>query len=59
MNTKYRNSFCLGMSLVLVALAIGIFLESDIGFLFAGAGIIIIGITFLAYINRNNQKDDK
>ena len=50
-----QKGFIIGGILILIALLIGIIFQHDIGFIFAGIGTIIIGITILTYLN----KDDK
>ena len=49
------TGFMIGGILILIAILIGIIFQHDIGFIFAGIGTIIIGITILTYLN----KDDK
>lgn len=50
-----QKGFIIGGILILIAILIGIIFQHDIGFIFAGIGTIIIGITILTYLN----KDDK
>lgn len=60
MKGKLTRGLLLGCLFIMIAIAIAVFFQHDIGFIFAGIGTIIIGITFLAYINKdenNNKKD--
>ena len=52
---KYKIGLIIGISLVIIGILIGIILNNDIGFIFAGLGTATIGISTLAYINRNNN----
>ena len=45
----------LGAILITIAILIGIIFRHDIAFVFGGCGTIVIGITILMYLN----KDDK
>lgn len=53
--SSVQKGFMIGGILILIAILIGIIFQHDIGFIFAGIGTIIIGITILTYLN----KDDK
>lgn len=53
-NVKY--GIILGSTLIVIAILIGIIFQHDIGFVFAGIGVVIIGISILTYINRGNKK---
>lgn len=53
--SSVQKGFIIGGILILIAILIGIIFQHDIGFIFAGIGTIIIGITILTYLN----KDDK
>jgi len=55
MMNKLKIGIFLGCILILIAILIGIIFEHDIAFIFGGVGIIIIGITFLAYINKGDK----
>lgn len=55
MKGKLTRGLLIGSFFIIVAIAIAIFFQHDIGFVFAGIGTIIIGITFLAYINQDNN----
>lgn len=48
----YKNGFILGSILIIIAILIGIIIQNDIAFIFSGLGIVIIGISILAYINK-------
>lgn len=50
-----KKGFLLGAILILIAILIGIIFRHDIAFIFGGIGTIVIGITILMYLN----KDDK
>lgn len=52
---KIKTGFIIGIALIFVAILIGILFRHDVAFIFAGIGTSIIGITILAYLN----KDDK
>ena len=52
---NYKIGLIIGISLVITAILIGIILNNDIAFIFAGIGTAIIGISALAYINRNSN----
>lgn len=49
---KYKIGFIIGASLIVAAILIGILLNNDIAFIFAGIGLVITGISTLAHINR-------
>ena len=53
--TNTKKGLLLGFILIVIAILIGIIFMHDIAFIFAGIGTIIIGITTLMYLN----KDDK
>lgn len=53
--SSVKRGIIIGAILILIAILIGILFQHDIGFIFAGIGTIIIGITILTYLN----KDDK
>jgi uncharacterized membrane protein YkgB len=53
--SKTKKGLLLGITLIIIAILIGIIFRHDIAFIFAGIGTIIIGITTLMYLN----KDDK
>lgn len=52
---KLRIGLITGVALIVIAILIGIITENDIGFLFAGIGTIIIGISILLFINKNTK----
>ena len=54
-NDKLKKGLISGISFIIIALLIGIIFLHDIAFIFAGIGTIIIGITFLTYINRDGK----
>ena len=45
-----------GITIIIFAIIIGIISGSDIGFLLSGIGTIIMGISILTYINKDNDK---
>lgn len=47
-----KNCSIFGTILILIAIVIGIAFQNDIGFIFAGIGTVIIGISILRYINK-------
>lgn len=49
---KIMNAIIVGCILITIAIIIGILYQHNIAFVFAGSGIIIIGIAFLSYVNR-------
>lgn len=53
--SKTKKGLLLGIILIIIAILIGIIFRHDIAFIFAGIGTVIIGITTLMYLN----KDDK
>lgn len=53
---NYKTGLIIGFALIIVAILIGIIFQHDIGFLFAGSGTIIIGISILTHINKGNNK---
>lgn len=55
---NYKNGIVIGCISVLIGIIIGVTLESDIGFVFAGLGTMIIGFSTLTFINKK-EKDDK
>ncbi len=55
MKDKLKIGIFLGIILILIAILIGIIFEHDVAFIFAGVGTIIIGITFLGYINKGDK----
>ncbi len=59
MSDKCKKGLILGIFLIGIAIIIGILFQHDIAFVFAGIGTILIGITFLAWINGNKQKEEK
>ncbi len=56
MDNRYKRGYAFGILLILIAIAIGIFFQNDIGFLFGGVGTIIIGITLLMHMNEHFKK---
>ena len=56
---KNKNSFkkgiLFGFLLIVIAILIGIIFQHDIGFVFAGIGIVVIGISILIKINKGNN----
>ena len=50
-----QKGFIIGSILILIAILIGIIFQHDIGFIFAGIGTIIIGITILTYLNKEDK----
>jgi len=50
-----KKRLLIGVILIMIAILIGILFRHDIAFIFGGVGTIIIGITILAHLN----KDDK
>jgi len=68
MKLNFKKGIIFGSLLVFVAIIIGILAynnivpENDLGFLFAGFGIVVIGIAILIHINskkeiNENKKD--
>lgn len=55
MKDKLRIGIFLGCILILIAILIGVIFEHDVAFIFGGIGTIIIGITFLFYINKDDN----
>lgn len=51
---KERNAIIIGCLLIVIAITSGIIFRHDVSFIFAGIGIVIIGLAFLSYINRTN-----
>ena len=51
-----KTGFIIGISLIVIAILIGIIFNNDIAFLFAGLGTVIIGVSFLRHINKGNDK---
>ena len=49
-----RNAIIIGCLLIVIAITSGIIFRHDVSFIFAGIGIVIIGLAFLSYINRTN-----
>jgi hypothetical protein len=49
---NYKIGLIIGAALIITAIIIGIILNNDIAFIFAGIGIVITGISTLAYINK-------
>lgn len=54
-DNNLKKSFIVGIGFILIAFLIGIIFQHDISFIFAGIGTIIIGITILAYINKDGK----
>lgn len=52
---NFRNGMITGFLLIIIAILIGIIFQHDIGFVFAGIGIVIIGISILIKINKGNN----
>ncbi len=52
---NFKKGILTGSILVLIAILIGIIFRNDVGFIFAGIGLVIIGISILAYINKGNN----
>jgi hypothetical protein len=46
----------IGITIIIFAIIIGIISGSDLGFLLSGIGTIIMGISILTYINKDNDK---
>ena len=55
-NFNFKKGILTGTILIIIAILIGIIFMSDMGFIFAGIGIVIIGISILTYINKGNNK---
>lgn len=53
---NFKTGLLIGLILIIIAIIIGIIWQHDIGFVFAGIGIVIIGISTLTYINKGNNK---
>ena len=51
-----KTGFIIGISLIVVAIIIGLIFNSDIGFMLSGIGTVIIGISILRHINKDNDK---
>ncbi len=57
MKLTFKKGIIAGIALIIIAIIIAALIyynilpENDFGFLFAGFGVIIIGITFLIHIN--------
>ena len=49
---KMLNTITIGLVLIILAILVAIFIEPDFSFILAGAGIIVIGLACLAYINK-------
>ena len=45
----------IGITIIIFAIIIGAISGNDIGFLLAGIGTIIMGISILAFINKDNK----
>lgn len=62
MKLNFKKGIFLGCTLIFVAIIIGILAyknlipENDLGFLFAGLGIVVTGFAILIHIN--SKKDD-
>ena len=54
-NLTFKKGLLFGIILIIIAILIGIIFRNDIGFIFAGIGVVIIGISILAYINKGNN----
>ncbi len=52
---NWKIGLIIGISLILIGILIGIIFGSDIGFIFSGIGIVIMGISILRYINKGNN----
>ena len=50
-----QKGLILGTTLIILAILIGIIFKHDIAFIFGGVGTIIIGITILMYLNRDDS----
>jgi hypothetical protein len=50
-----KNGFIIGIILILIAIVVGLLTGSDIGFVFAGIGVMVIGFTILIYINKGDK----
>ena len=50
-----RNGFIIGTCLILIAIVVGLLTGNDIGFVFAGIGVMVIGISTLVYINKGDK----
>ncbi len=47
-----KKALIIGFVLIFIAILIGLIFQHDIAFVFAGLGIVIIGIAALSYINK-------
>lgn len=52
--SKYKKGIICGIIFILISIIIGVIFEHDIAFIFAGIGVIIIGCSILAYINKDD-----
>ena len=55
LKNKLKIGLITGGALIIIAILIGLITENDIGFVFAGFGTVIIGISILLFINKNNK----
>ena len=59
-----KKGLIIGFILIVIAITIAALIyynilpENDLGFLFAGIGVIVIGITFLIQINKKNTREE-
>ena len=51
-----KTGFIIGITLILIAILIGIIFNNDIAFVFAGLGLVMIGISTLRHINKGTNK---
>lgn len=55
---KPKVGIIIGIIIIIFAIIIGIISGNDVGFLLAGIGTIIMGISILAFINKDNDKKE-
>lgn len=53
-----KAGIIIGITIIIFAIIIGIISGNDIGFLLSGIGTIIMGISILAHINKDNDKKE-
>lgn len=55
LDAKLKKGLIIGFVLIIISSLIGLIFQHDIAFIFAGIGTIIIGISFLSYINKDGK----
>lgn len=51
---NFKITMSVGIIIILIGIIIGILFEHDIAFVFGGIGTILIGLSILSYINKND-----